>query len=389
MTQLETTTDIDRCEWQYASDATRDADVERDALVMLIDDEPINVTVARKFLERAGYTRFVEITDATEAVARCYAEEPDVLLLDLMMPHVSGLDILATLREDSRFATLPIVVLTASTDAATRARALNLGATDFLAKPVDPVELVPRVRNALGVKRNQDRLERLVRERTLQLERSRREVILCLARAAEYRDCETGRHTQRVGRYAGVIARRCGLDPDHCDLIEMAATLHDLGKIGVPDNILLKPGRLTSEEFDTMKRHTSIGEHIIGPNDGADLAEFFADSEAGLKILDGCRSPILKLASRIARSHHERYDGTGYPSGLIGAAIPLEGRITAVADVFDALGSARPYKPAFPLEKCFTILDEGRGTQFDPEVLDAFFAGRHEILEIYETLGDG
>lgn len=185
---------------------------EKLARVMIVDDEPLNITVVRKFLQRAGYERFAEVLDSTEAIARIYAESPDILLLDLMMPEVSGLDILEAIRSDPKLDTMPIVVLTASCDADTRAQALNLGATDFLAKPIDAVELVPRVRNALIVKRREDALEELVKQRTAEVERSRREVIHCLARAAEFRDNDTGRHVLRVGKYTGVLARQLGYD---------------------------------------------------------------------------------------------------------------------------------------------------------------------------------
>jgi putative two-component system response regulator len=306
-----------------------------------------------------------------------------------MMPEVSGLEILRLARLDATLFSTPFVVLTASCDARIKAEALRLGAADFLAKPVDPSELGPRVRNVLAAKahrdhleRDNEELERRIREATAELEASRREVIHCLARAAEYRDDDTGQHVIRVGRYAGLIARELGFDEEAIDQLELAAQLHDVGKIGIPDAILLKPGKLDPDEFERMKRHCKFGKNIIHPISESELDRLRTHTEVGAKILAGPSSPILRLASLIAQTHHERYDGSGYPLGLAGEDIPLEGRIVAVADVFDALSSARPYKPPFPRETCFEILREGRGTHFDPTVLDAFFRRQSEIIRV-------
>lgn len=367
-------------------DATRT--LASTARVMIVDDEPLNVTVVRKFLQRAGYEHFDEVTDATQAIARVYSEEPDVLLLDLMMPGVSGLEILAAVRADPHLSSLPILILTASCDRETKAEALNLGATDFLAKPVDPVELVPRVRNALMVKNREDALEELVAKRTVELERSRREVIHCLARAAEFRDNDTGRHVLRVGKYVGLIASQLGMTASECEQIELAATLHDIGKIGIPDAILLKPGKLDPDEFELMQKHSSYGEKIVSAMDTTELAAFFGHAKFGSEIIGECSSPILQIASRISLTHHERWDGTGYPLGLAGESIPIEGRITAIADVFDALSSRRPYKAPFPLVDCLTIMEEGRGKHFDPTILDAFFARQEEVVAVRNEFAD-
>ena len=346
------------------------------ARVMIVDDEPINIKVARKYLQIAGYRDFVTVTEAPRALDAIRSERPDVVLLDVMMPEVSGLEILKAIRDDEHLRHLPVLILTASTDAGTKLQALELGATDFLAKPVDPNELIPRIRNALVVKAHHDhlagyseRLEAEVRLRTAELEESRLHVILCLARAAEYRDDATGRHVIRVGRVAGVIAREMGLGEEFAAMLELAAQLHDVGKIGVPDSILLKPGKLTAEEYDLMKRHCGFGREIIAPA----LAGTGGTNR-------GPQSPILLMAANLAGTHHERWDGTGYPRGLAGAAIPIEGRITAVADVYDALSSKRPYKEAFPLDRCLSIIREGSGTQFDPDVVNAFLRRVDEIV---------
>ena len=357
--------------------------------ILLVDDEPINIKVARKHLSMAGYHEFFTTSSAAEVLPLIIRNQPDVVLLDVVMPALSGLDLLAAIRADKEMAHLPVVMLTALEDRATRLKAVELGATDFLAKPVDPCELIPRVRNALLIKAHHDHLlhdaaylERLVNERTAQLEASRQNIIHCLARAAEFRDDDTGRHVIRVGCYAGVIARQLGCEERAAQAIEQAAQLHDVGKIGIPDAILTKPGKLSPEEFELVQKHCGFSKQIFESFTGDDLAMLRRHPQMGEKILVNCGSSVLDLASRIALTHHERWDGSGYPIGLAGEDIPIEGRITAVADVFDALSTRRSYKPAFPREKCFAILEEGRGTHFDPQILDAFFAAREAIVEI-------
>jgi putative two-component system response regulator len=360
----------------------------RHSTIMIVDDEPYNILVTQKYLTSVGYEAFVTTTKSAEVLALLTERPPGLVLLDIMMPEVSGLDILRAKRADSRLRHIPTLILTGATDARTKHEALALGATDFLTKPVDPIDLVPRVRNALLSKRYQDRLasyaadlERQVRARTAELEESRRQVVLCLARAAEFRDDDTGNHILRVGRYVHIIARGLGFSEDQAEMMELAAQLHDLGKIGIPDAILHKPGRLDPDERAIIEKHCAMGKHIIvsGGDDEAQVVR--VHTRLGADLLNVPGAPLLLLAARIAQSHHERYDGTGYPLGLAGDDIPLEGRITAVADVYDALSSRRPYKPALPRERCFAILEEGRGTQFDPSVLDAFVARSEEIVE--------
>jgi putative two-component system response regulator len=365
------------------------------AKVMIVDDEPVNVKVVRKYLQSFGYENFVTETDSLRTMEQVRREQPDVIVLDVMMPRLSGLEILAALQADERLHRIPVIMLTASADAATKVKALELGATDFLAKPVDPNELAPRIRNAIAVKAHQDhliryseQLEEQVRQRTAQLIASRRQVILCLARAAEYRDNETGRHVIRVGCYAAAVARHLGMPEHEVELIEQAAQLHDVGKIGVPDSILLKPGKLDPEEYASMQKHCGFGRRIIEPLNATEFQILRRHTELGASIMDVPGSPVLTMAARIAQTHHERWDGTGYPLGLAGEHIPLEGRITAVADVFDGLSTRRPYKPAFPLDKCFEIMKEGRGAHFDPRVLDAFLAGKDEIIRLQIEYAD-
>ena len=361
----------------------------QDAVILIVDDEPVNIKVVRKYLAGAGYRNFLDTSDATQAIPLTLRGTPDLVILDVMMPKVSGFDVLSAMRSDPQFAHVPVLVLTASDDRETKLRALELGATDFLAKPVDPSELIPRVRNCLLVKAHQDhlrghaeQLERQVQERTAELEASRRNVIYCLARAAEFRDDETGRHVVRVGCYAGVIARQLGWTESQAALLEQAAQLHDVGKIGIPDDVLLKPGKLTPDEFEMVQKHCGFGKRIFEPMTNDQWCRWQDHTEVGRRIIGDTKSPILEMASRIALTHHERWDGSGYPLGLVGEDIPREGRITAVADVFDALSTKRAYKPAFAIDRCFTILEEGRGTHFDPEVLDAFLSARNEILKV-------
>ena len=350
--------------------------------IMVVDDVPLNINVVCAHLGCEGYTQFVKVSDSTQAMTTLYREDPDLLLLDMMMPGVSGLDILQVLRADQHFAHLPVLILTASDDRKMKKTALDAGATDFLLKPIDADDLIPRVRNALLMKRHRDTLEQQVRERTLELEESRVEVVHCLARAAEQRDEDTGNHVVRVGQYVGIISRELGYDEETARLFELASILHDVGKIGIPDSILLKPGKLTDEEFEVMKTHSKIGESICSPV-AADESR-----TTSAHVLRNSKSPLLKIAASIAATHHEKWDGSGYPRGLAGDAIPMEGRIAAVADVFDALSSKRPYKSAFTVEKCFAILKEGSGVHFDPQVVDAFFARQEDVVNVRAIYSD-
>jgi putative two-component system response regulator len=363
--------------------------------IMVLDDEPMNIKVVKRLLELEGYSRFVTATDSTTALTLLRNERPDILLLDLMMPHVSGLEILRQVRGDDALSFIPVIILTAVTDRETKLQALELGATDFLGKPLDPSELAVRVRNVLAFKAYQNRLqdyshdlENAVRRRTAELEASRRDVIHCLARAAEYRDDDTGFHISRVGKYVHVIAAALGMSAEDADVLEQASQLHDVGKIGIPDEILLKSGKLTSDEFSRMQKHCGFAKHILHAASNEEETLIRRHTEVGAKILGCGTSPVLALAERIALTHHEWWDGTGYPFKLAGEDIPLEGRITAIADVFDALSSKRCYKDAMPLDKCFTIMQSERGTHFDPKLLDIFLGLRNEITKIQLSYAD-
>jgi putative two-component system response regulator len=333
------------------------------------------------------------VIDSTKAIEVARTRRPDVVLLDLHMPTVNGLEILSAIRGDFEFEHVPVVMLSAETDYDMKLRALEMGATDFLQKPIHGAELRARLRNILMAKAFQDglrdsasALEAAVRQRTAELENSRSEVVHCLARAAEMRDENTGHHVLRVGRYARAIGEQLGLERSHVEMLEQATQLHDIGKIGIPDSILLKPGKLTAEEFREMQKHCKFGGDIVQPLSEVNAAcgGMPPAGEASSQVMG--QSPLLEMATCIAMTHHEWWDGTGYPRGLKGKDIPLEGRITAVADVFDALSSKRPYKPAFPLEKCWSIIQSESGTHFDPAVVDAFVARRLEIEDIQHEL---
>lgn len=373
----------------------QEQDAVRTSKIMIVDDEQLVIRVVRRFLSSDGYDNFVTVTDSREALEAIDREKPDVVLLDIMMPHITGLDLLKVRQSAPSLQHIPFIILSANSENQTKREALQLGATDFLSKPVDPSDLVVRVQNALMVKRHHDHLanyaielERQVRERTKQIEKSREQIIHCLARAAEYRDNETGEHVIRVGKYCSVIANQLGFGPEYCRQIELAAQLHDVGKIGIPDSVLLNPGKLNNEEFDVMKTHCGLGMEIMEPLADSEGERVRRHADMGGFIMDGVDSPMLELAAVIARTHHEKWDGTGYPFQLSGDSIPIEGRICCVADVYDALCSERPYKPKFPIKKCLEIMLSERGTRFDPVVLDAFFERIQDIEKIREAHDD-
>lgn len=355
------------------------------AKLVVIDDEAVQLRLLEKQL-RSPERCVVSCERPEQAWDVLVRERPDLILLDLAMPGVSGLDLLERIRGDEQLAEAPVLVLSGSRRSM-KLRALELGAHDIVAKPVDPFELETRVRNALTIKRQRDLLTRRGAtpapdapdaERVAELAWEQMHLVQCLARAAEFRDAETGMHVIRVGRYAGVIARGLGCDPTFCRRIEQAALLHDVGKVAIPESILSKPARLTDAEIDVVRRHCLYGARMIQP-----AAASYAQALDGRTGPSHSRlPPMLAMAARIALTHHERWDGTGYPRQLKGESIPLEGRITAVADVFDALSSSRAYKHAYSADECRKKLIADRGRHFDPRVLDAFLACHVEIEQI-------
>ena len=337
----------------------------KQARLLIVDDEPANVALLERLLRQSGYTNLVVTTDSSQVLELCARMPPDLILLDLHMPHPDGFEVLDQLEPWISGRWLPVLVLTADVTRDTKQRALSNGAKDFLVKPLDAVEVLLRIRNLLETRflqlefRKQNlELEQRVHDQHEDLSDARLEMLQRLALAAEYRDDATGQHTQRVGSTAALIARGLELEQEEAELIRHAATLHDVGKIGVPDAILLKPARLTADEFEQVKGHVTVG----------------------AMILSGSASPLLHVAEQIALTHHEWWDGSGYLAGLRGEEIPLPGRIVAVADVFDALTTNRPYKFAMPLNEALGEIRRLRGTQFDPDVVDAFEALDHTEL---------
>jgi putative two-component system response regulator len=338
----------------------------RNARILIIDDERLNVDLLRRLLERAGFHRFETTTDPREAAALYVRFRPDLILLDLHMPHLDGLLVMDKLNEIVEASYLPILMLTGDITPEARREALARGAKDFVNKPFDNDEVLLRIRTLLEtrflylqIQSHNQMLEAKVRERTRELEAAQIEIIERLARAAEFRDDNTGQHTERVGQMAALLAKEMGLPDSQVALIRRAAPLHDVGKIGVPDTILLKLGRLTDEEFAIVKTHTVIG----------------------ARILSGSRFPILRLAEEIAFNHHERWDGDGY-SGIARDAIPLAGRIVTVVDVFDALTQKRPYKAAWTVDEAIAEIDRQRGHQFDPMLVDSFLKVIERELQV-------
>ncbi len=327
--------------------------------ILVVDDEAANVRVLERLLNRAGFSEVRTLTDPRVTMRTFETFEPDLLLLDLHMPWIDGFGILEMLRERiPQEEDFPILVLTGDLSEEVQDEALSMGARDFLTKPFNTSEVLLRIQNLLETRvlhlrlqRHNRTLEERVQQRTRDLAEAQVEILHRLALAAEYRDDLTGRHAERVGLLSALIGRELGLPEDEVRLLRRAATLHDVGKIGVSDSILMKPGPLTDREFSTMQRHTDIGE----------------------RILSGSRFPLLQMAAEVATSHHEWWNGGGYGKGLSGPEIPLTGRIVAVADVFDSLSHERPYKRAFTREETLGYVRAGAGKQFDPGVVEAFF----------------
>ncbi|MDP2182023.1 MAG: response regulator [Actinomycetota bacterium] len=340
--------------------------------VLIVDDEERLRGVLEARVGAMGHEVLVA-ADGEEALARARSDSPDLILLDVMMPELDGFSVARILKDSPETSHIPIVMVTALSDVEDRVRALEAGADDFLTKPVEPTELTARVRSLLKVKayndymrHHQEELELAVTNRTkeLQFALDRLEVasldtIYRLSRAAEYRDDDTGAHVKRVSHCAAIIASQMGQPAAFNDMVLRAAPMHDVGKIGIPDAVLLKPGKLNTEEWRIMQTHVEIG----------------------VNLLSGSDSELLQLAETIAGTHHERWDGAGYPNGLAGKTIPLAGRIAAVADVFDAVCSKRPYKEAMTPEDAFTLIVSESDGQFDPEVVDAFVAARDDIMD--------
>ena len=342
----------------------------KSASILVVDADPLDVDIV---LEAEGFTDVVVENDPIKAVQRYRDNDFDLVMLDVYMPVLDGFQIMDQFAMAIKSIRPPILMLSALNDRKTRLKALNSHAQDFMQKPFDKEELVCRISNLLEMHNSQKilgkytvNLEKLAKERTEKIEKTQTEILDCLAYAAEYRDMDTANHTIRVGWYSRIIAEKYGFKDDELNLIQQAAPMHDIGKIGISDSILLKPGKLDKDEFEQMKLHTDIGAEILSKSN----------------------SRIMKYAKIIALAHHEKWNGMGYPKGLAGHKIPIAGRIVALADVFDALSMNRPYKKAWPLEKILNLIKEESGEHFDPHLVRMFLDSLPAILEIKEKYGD-
>lgn len=350
----------------------------RKPLILVVDDEELARQTYRDGLASVGY-EVLEARSAEEGIALALERHPDLILMDLVMPGMDGIEAMRELRRQEKTRRTPIIAITAHTGVTERLKSLTAGANEFLPKPVYMSELRVRVHNVLKIKEYEEFLEdtnrileQQVAERTRELRRAYEdlkqlelEIIRRLSRAAEFRDDETGRHILRISYVVHTLARCLGLPDETVEMLLYTSPMHDVGKIGIPDGILLKPGKLDPDEWEIMKKHTEIG----------------------AKILRGPR-PIDQMAELIALTHHERWNGTGYPRGLRGEEIPLCGRLVAIADVFDALVSRRVYKPALPETEALRIIREESGKHFDPAIVDCFFRSLESIREIYQQYRD-
>ena len=347
--------------------------------VLAVDDEPFNLDLIELAFLDSPHVKLTKAINGKEALEKLPGLDIEVILLDLRMPVMGGLEMLEKVKNDSNFSKIPVIVVTANSEE--KHKALSMGANDFLSKPVDVEELKLRTFNQASFYKAQKELEslnvnldKLVDKRTKELnaalqhaKETEYEISLRLGTASEYRDLETGMHIKRMSRYSALLGHLSGMSEEEEELLLYSSPLHDIGKIGIPDAILLKPGKLDEKEFLFMQEHARIG---------------------GLMLQDGESYPIIKAGQVIASQHHEKYDGSGYPKGIKGEEIHIYARIVAIADVFDALSSKRVYKPAFELSKTLAIMKEGKGTHFDPTLIDLFMEHVEKFLEIQKALPD-
>ena len=330
----------------------------KSAKILIVDDQEYNISLLERILSRAGFGQLYSTMDPYQIEKMLVEINPDIILLDLHMPGMDGLQALKLIREQTGINNyLPVLMLTADMTLEAKKEVLQAGVNDFLTKPYDRMEVILRINNLLKTRQlhiqlqqHNNTLELSVRERTAELQQAKFEILQLLGRAAEYRDDMTGQHTERVGRLSALIARQLKLPEWQIELIELAAPLHDIGKIGIPDDILLKPAKFEPHEYERMKTHTTIG----------------------ASIMEGSSFAVLKMAGIIAHSHHEKWDGSGYPAGLKGEDIPIEARIVALADFYDALTHERPYKKAWSPAEAIAEVEQQKGYHFDPNIVDAF-----------------
>ena len=352
----------------------------KSACILIVDDEAANVKLLERMLTGKGFNHVLTTQDPRKVLPIVQGSDVDLILLDINMPHMDGYQVMEQLQAECSKTVPPILVLTAQHAQDFRQRALDDGARDYVTKPFDANELLSRVRNLLEVHQANKYmaqenaiLDERVRKRTMELEKARNllrdsqlQVVRRLGRAAEYRDNETGLHIIRMSKMAAMIGKAAGMSDEDCELLLNAAPMHDIGKIGIPDTILLKPGKFEPDEWEIMKTHAQIGADILSGDD----------------------SPLLNMASEIALTHHEKWDGSGYPNGLKGEDIPLVGRITALADVFDALTSERPYKKAWPVEEAVALIKSESGKHFDPALVEHFLHILNSLMEIRDQYAE-
>lgn len=342
--------------------------------VLIIDDEFTSRIILERIVKNIHQNIVVtSFADPIPAMVWVSKNLPDLILVDYLMGGMSGLEVVTKIRRSPHLEDVPIVMVTVAAEKDIRYQVLDAGATDFLSKPIDPYECRVRCRNLLSMRLHEkivlsraQSLEKAVNEATKQIYERERETLYRLAKAVEFRDSDTGNHVLRMAKFARLIAEGLGLPQKRCELIEIAAPMHDIGKIGIPDNILLKPSKLTPEEFNQMKNHSVIG----------------------YNMLYGSKSMFIALAAEISLGHHEKFDGSGYPNGLSGREISLESRIVAVADVYDALTIARPYKQAWTNERALEYVIAKSGTDFDPDCVEAFVAQYRKVLLVQQQLQD-
>jgi len=339
--------------------------------LLIVDDTPENIDVLRGIL---GADYAIKVANSGQlALKIAAAQPPDLILLDVMMPGMDGYEVCRQLKGNEATRHIPIIFVTARREVADETQGFELGAADYIVKPVSPPIVHARVRAHLALSDQRRYLQQLVAERTGELERSNRQLkrthldmLQQLGRAADYRDNETGMHIVRVGNFSKLLGLASGFLESQAELLMYASMMHDIGKIGVPDHILLKPGKLTAEEFEVIKKHPEIGAEIIGDHD----------------------AEVLKMAKQIALGHHEKWNGQGYPHGLSGTDIPIVGRIVAIVDVFDALTCVRPYKAAWPVEKALELIAKEAGQHFDPELARLFLGMETEVRRIATEYSD-
>ncbi len=331
----------------------------RKATILVVDDVPINIDILRQVLKDKYKVKIA--TNGPKALKIARSENPpDLILLDVIMPDMDGYQVCKLLKEDFKTSKIPVIFVSSKSETNDEIFGFEIGAVDYIAKPISAPIVLSRVRTHLSLYDEKKLLDELVAERTLELDKTRLQIIFCLGHAAEYKDNETGMHVIRMSQYSRALALAYGMDRSEAEVFLHAAPMHDIGKIGIPDNILLKPGKLTDDEWQIMSQHPLIGADILGDTN----------------------STLFNMAREISLTHHEKWDGSGYPYGIKGEKISIYGRISAIADVFDALTTERPYKDAWPVEKALELLQRESGSHFDPVLIKLWMQIIPQILEI-------